>query len=296
MSTSAPHTLDLQPTPIRARGISGTWLTGMALVICVAMILGLLALIAIGGSRTFWQKPVERITLDTGETFLGLRIRAEESPESGPRILYRVGNRDLGQQPFRWVSKAAVTQYQTPPHAVLVERDEWGIWLGEPARLIEANIDGTSTTIAEGPEELLRSWPEAAKAAAMRRAEIDRVRRHDITVLNQELEALRVDDLEAKLRANPTTGSDRLSYPLWFAVAGATALAGIGIWRVPSPLLRRLMIVALSIGLVALFVGRPWADRPLSPEQLTQRLAQNESKRSELTQQFTELTQRVAQL
>ena len=296
MSEQNKHTLELVPTPLRARGTSGTWLTGMALVICVAMILGLLGLILFSGAGTFWQKPIEQVTLESGETFLGLKFRTESNPEMGQRALYRVGNRDLSQQPFRWVDAVEISKVANPPEAVLVERYEWGIWLGVPSRLLEYDEAGNVTVVAEGPDEVLAKLPEYRKAAQNRHAQAEHIRSDKIAKLNQELDRLRFEELNARMRASDSDDASRLGYALWGVIAAVCVASIVLAYRIQIPLARRVLILVAVLTAIASLVERPWADRPLSSEQLASVLERIASEREQLSSRFREQTQRVAEI
>ncbi len=296
MSDEATHTLELQPTPLRARGTSGTWLTGMALIACIAMILGLLGLILFSGAGTFWQKPIQQITLESGETFLGMSFRSESNPEMGQRTLFRVGNRDLGQQPFRWVDNNQITSRSTPDEVVLVERYEWGIWLGIPSRLIEIDDAGNENVVAEGHAEVLAKLPEYRREAHERHAMAEEIRSKKIAHLNRKLEQLRLEELNARLRARETDKNGRIGYILWGVLVAACLGSILVAPRLRSPLAKRVLLLVAVLSAVAVFVERPWTDRPLSKERLTELLESTAQRRVALTQQFAELTQRVAEI
>lgn len=296
MSDQTEHTLQLVPTPLRARGTSGMWLTGMALVVCVAMILGLLSLILVGGSRTFWPVPIEQVTLDSGDRFLGMQMRTEANPELGQRTLYRIGNRDLGHQPFRWVDQNAIEESRRPSEAVLIERYEWGIWLGVPSRLIELDPAGTRNVVAEGPEAVLEKLPEYMAAAKQRRQEAEKIRRSDIAALNQQLEELRLAELSARLRFADTDRPGHIGYPLWSALLSVALGSLVGCFLLRSPRLRRVAMLLFVLSAIGTFVERPWAGRPITQAELAQTLEDNASRRAELTEQFGELTERVAEI
>src|SRR5690349_16766981 len=89
-----------RPTLPAAHGEPMIWVMGAGLVLALIMILGMFALIVAQGSATFWPRPIDRVTLSTGQVFLGIAV--QEDPEHGRRE-YRVGNRDVSGQPFRWV-------------------------------------------------------------------------------------------------------------------------------------------------------------------------------------------------
>lgn len=153
------------------------WLMGAALFLNLATIIGLVVLIGLHGMRTFWPGPVDLVTLTTGEQFLGIpvsqepfdvpfdargalkaSVRAGELPpgvlakDGRPlRRLYRVGNRDLGQQPFRWVELADISSTERPRDAAVVERVEWGIFLGIPRALAVQTLDQAPLDAAGNP-------------------------------------------------------------------------------------------------------------------------------------------------
>ena len=296
MSTTGTPTLELQPTPLRARGTAGTWLTGMAMVVCVVMILGLLGLILVSGSRTFWQKPIEKVTLSSGDSVLGMRFRTEANPQMGERTLYRVGNRDLGQQPFRWVDEQEITERTKPDEAVLVERYEWGIWLGVPTKIIEINDAGERKVVAEGAQDVLDKLPSYLGEARERHDRADEIRSDEIAKINHKLEKLRVTELNAKLRANNAEHDGHLGYGLWAGLVVVFIGSAAGVYFVRHPVPRRLLLLGAFLSAVGVFVERPWADRPISQERLAEIMAETTARRTELTAQFTELTDRVAEI
>ena len=140
------------------RGEPMVWLSLLALGLCVTMIVALVGLIISQGMTTFWPGPIQQITLNSGETILGVPIRSElidapssESTEAEEptieRTLYRVGNKEFTGQPFRWIPKPEIASIEFPRDAVLVERTEWGVWLGRLESIIEIE-DGEQRIIA----------------------------------------------------------------------------------------------------------------------------------------------------
>lgn len=148
-------------TPLSARGEPAVWLLGLALCLCVTLVVALMALIVREGLRTFWPRPIELVTLVGGEKLLGLPMQDEafdasgdeaksiEARRGGPalmdgafeegrpvRRLYRVGNRDVGQEPFRWVTLANIESIERPADAAMLERQEWGVWVGTPRAIV----------------------------------------------------------------------------------------------------------------------------------------------------------------
>src|SRR3954471_12905926 len=122
-----------RPTLPAAHGEPMVWVMGAALVLALCMIVGMFVLILVEGSTTFWPDPIDKVTLKDGQVFLGIEVK--DDPEHGRRM-YRVGNRDADQEPFRWVDMADVTTIERPASAVMLERTAWGVWLGEPKALL----------------------------------------------------------------------------------------------------------------------------------------------------------------
>lgn len=253
-------------TPLGARGEPMVWLTGLSLSVCVAMILGLLSLVVVHGSTAFIVRPIERVTLASGETFLGMPMRDETYPpgaeeaevirskresEALPagalsadglpiRRLFRVGNREVLGQPFRWVPLHEIATAKREPSSVLLERRAWGVWVGEPSAVItqdtvtrpgpresviasetvrtpggeqrvertviSENADGTLTVrernvVAEGAEASMKAYRRLAPEAAARIAEIDGLKAGAVGSVNARLERERLTLREAELRA-----------------------------------------------------------------------------------------------
>lgn len=173
--TGAPR--HVRRTGRYGRGEAMVWLLGAALVFNIIMIAALLGLIAVEGARAFWPLPIDRVTLRDGESFLGVPIREEAfevsaqrkrellaKVESGEiaanavaddgrpmRRLYRVGNRDLEQQPFRWVDLENLESAEQPTEPVFVERVEWGVFLGVPEAVVKQTFAPASLDEAGEP-------------------------------------------------------------------------------------------------------------------------------------------------
>lgn len=214
-------------TPLSARGEPMIWLTGGALVVCLVMIVGLVGMIVTRGVATFWPRPVERVTLTDGTVFLG--VRTDEAAEP-PAVLYRTGNRDAGQEPFRWVPASEIASVETPPGAVLVEREAWSVWLGVPERAVERQADGTERVLAEGPAGVLGFYGAEHRAARARKAEIERLKRHELGRINDRMEAERLRVRAAELRSARTGMAEPVgAFGAAALGAGVLGLAGAGV-------------------------------------------------------------------
>ncbi len=278
-------------TPMAAHGEPLVWLMGAALIACLVLIVGLLGVIAYRGAATFWPGPIERVTMRDGEVFLGVphgsqsyepgedeaaRIEALRAAgaldvgETGTdgralRRRFRVGNRDLGQESFRWAPAHEIESVDRPEDVLLVERSEWGVFLGEPRGVYRERVyelapgeeaaapdaparsgrsereelgtsaDGTRTIrdrtwVVEGTSETMQELGELLAEAATRRAKIDRINNVEIPGLQQRLKGLEWDRREARLRFE-TPARPRVHPALWLlACAGAAACGALGLW------------------------------------------------------------------
>jgi phosphate transport system permease protein len=152
------------------------WTSGGALVVAIAMILGLLVLVIVRGASAFWPQPLQEIETVSGGTLLGpivdretyepeafvfealpeadrkkARADVEATGGTATRILVRVGNRSPSTPTdFVWVPDFTIKEIRTPAWAVVLERTEWGPFHGQPTALQKGD-----KVVAEGAEA---SW------------------------------------------------------------------------------------------------------------------------------------------
>ncbi|MGE0607356.1 MAG: phosphate ABC transporter permease PstA [Pirellulales bacterium] len=142
-----PRSRKLPRSSLLATGEPMIWLTGGALVVCLAMIVGLVAQIIVQGMDTFWPTPLLEIRLRDGGHLLGEVTRSEnytpaasvvdDLPEdqqpivrdllaasdgvAGRRLL-RTGNFELTSERFTWVDDFLIEEETKPEWAVKIER------------------------------------------------------------------------------------------------------------------------------------------------------------------------------
>ena len=175
-------------TPPSAHGEPAVWLTGSALITCLALVAVTLLIIASEGLVTLWPRPIERIELKSGETFLGLPMgtetfvpgdgdsaRIDELGAAGEvldqegratRYRFRLGNRDIGRDAFVWVPGFEIAARSVAEDAVLVERDEWGVFVGVPSAVIVRSEIEEDTTVPFAPDGVAAT--EYGEGAAVR--------------------------------------------------------------------------------------------------------------------------------
>jgi phosphate transport system permease protein len=198
---------DIRPRDLRAEGEPWTWVLGGALALGIVMVLSLLLLVLWNGAITFWPRPIEVVTLSSGTRIAGEPTRPQAFrpgpellatlPEAtraaiaandglADRTLFRTGNYDLYGDDFRWVSDFERTATERPREMVLIERLEWGVFVG---RILAFTRDGERIEVTD---PRMPALAEAHRAARARWAAIRKIERGDIGVVNHHLEAERL--------------------------------------------------------------------------------------------------------
>jgi phosphate transport system permease protein len=182
-----------------AMGEPMVWLMGGALALALLMVLGLLGHVIYEGGRTFWPGRLERFETTNGP-FLGEvttveRYTREGATESERRWLVRTGNFDVAGTHFEWVSEGDVTGRTQPEWALLLERQSWGRFYGQPVALLIN--DGEQRF--EGAEA---AWQKLQEHLPGVHGRIDRIRkleRSELGAINARLNSARLAVREAEL-------------------------------------------------------------------------------------------------
>lgn len=210
-------------------GTPYVWLMGGMLGIALIMIIGLLVLILVMGSLTFWpQKIVQYETVD-GKRYLGEVTRretyqpsqeqVEELPEefrekahrflesrqgTSERYLVRTGNYELTNTHFHWVSDFQIQNITYPEWAFVWERLSWGRFYG-----ILKGFQVEGKTVTEDPAEsyqlFLKHFPEVEE----KRQEIHHLEKEVLGSLNYRLEQARLNVRDKELRLKKTVGQNQ---------------------------------------------------------------------------------------
>ena len=206
MNSDSPRRMRSAHANLAAHGEPWVWLTAGALATAIAMIVGLLTLIAIRGAATFWPVPLEVVELADGRRALGEvteRETVELDGESIARRLVRTANFELTGKHFEWFTDRDIARVERPEWATAVERLEGGRFHGIPRRLLHGD-----DVVAEGPTAVwaafTREHPEVRQRAraALR---IDRVERG---ALQRELRAARLAVVQATLDAGAGSAAE----------------------------------------------------------------------------------------
>jgi ABC-type phosphate transport system permease subunit len=158
MTATNPRTPRPRPG-LKAEGEVWIWLTGGTLALCVAMIVGLLTLLAWQGMRNFWPKPLLMVPTNNGELILGklqgeersrgeatLQIGQDGQPmaatetdfSSGRRLYLRTGNFEWTNRHFTYVSDSDsdLKEAWRPVNAWALERRKMGRLFAFPTRMV----------------------------------------------------------------------------------------------------------------------------------------------------------------
>jgi len=284
------------------------WLTGGALVVCVTMIVLLVGMVVVNGSMTFWPRAIEQVTLDDGTVLLGIATEHEQSDETGSmRTLYRVGNRDIGQESFRWIDDESIVNIETPTDAVMLEREAWGVWFGVPVNIIRVRDGEDDTVLAQNSAAVLEAYGPMHKDARKTTAKIERLKKSELGRINGQIETLRLDIQQAEIEFERVdTKLFRLSWGLWI-VLGVLACGFVGlVYRCrdmgtalgasnarQGQLIRTSGVVAAVMLLMTMWIAAPWAGHSIDAAQLEEMRGTAQTQEVALLVEYDEVITRI---
>jgi len=188
-------------------GVPWIWVCAAAVAASVAMVIGLVLLIAVKGLAYFWPATVLEFDYRS-EAAAGGTVRivgelagkgtasvTEGGATAAQRLLLKTGNRDFYGADFRWLSRDAMGEFRTPRELTLVERREWGNLYGylrgleEDGRRLEARDD----------TQLWRLLQDRIAAAQGLYARIRALEKAEIGKVNHRLEKLRLQERRLEL-------------------------------------------------------------------------------------------------
>jgi phosphate transport system permease protein len=205
-----------------ARGTAPVWLSGGAMIVCLAMIAALLAFILFQGILTFWPQPLVSVRTVSGASVMGevtrddsyrpetqiidnlpaevqaaVRQMLVENDGVAHRRLIRTGNYELTNEHFTWVSDFEIgPEGETrPPWALTLERQAWGRFYGEPTAFL---ID--SAAVASDPAAVWSLFEKHHPEARSRWSQARSLEKHAIGDVNYRLEQSRLHLREIELR------------------------------------------------------------------------------------------------
>jgi phosphate transport system permease protein len=174
------------------------WLSGTLLAFCLAMILSLVGYIVAKGMGYFWPSPIVQVQTPEGPVLGEITGHEPARGEETEKIQFRVGNRDIFGQDFRWIPVAGLGQPDYPKDALLIERLEYGPFIGRIVSLSHAG-----QTVATGPAALAGALEHLPEANRLRR-HIQSIEKGQVGDLNQRIEKLRLARRRLEARGDQT--------------------------------------------------------------------------------------------
>jgi len=199
------------------RGSGFVWFSGATLALSLLMIGGLVGYIAVKGLGFFWPTPLVQAMTPEGPVLGEISSHEKAQGEDAAKLQFHVGNRDVYGQDFRWIPKTALHDFSTPADAVLVERLEYGPFIGRVK-----SLDQGGQPIAQGEAALAAIGTRLSGAVKLQRT-IHRIEKKDVGALNSQIEALRIETHRAELKGADTGPLAARSQQLQASYAAAEA-------------------------------------------------------------------------
>jgi phosphate transport system permease protein len=145
--------------------------------------------IGVKGMGFFWPAPIVRAETPEGP------VLGDITGEEPDQVQFHLANRDLFGQDYKWIHRADLKAMTTPADAVVVERLEYGPFIG---RIRSVDRDGAA--LPGDPAETLRRLRPEALALSRHLRSLDK---KEIGGLNREIEDLRLELRGAAPAARP---------------------------------------------------------------------------------------------
>ena len=193
-------------------GSPWVWLTAGAVSVCLLMVVGVLALIAVRGLVYFWPADVIAFEYRTpdgsvkrvaGEIYGDEDLPAARLREAGiaidpdrervTRYLIKVGNRDIYGSDFVLLIEPFIESRSVPEDLMVVERREWGNFYGF---LKEVKENGQ--VVAAGDEARAELQRRLNRVETLH-TEIEHIEKDEIGAINYRIERLRLDERRLEL-------------------------------------------------------------------------------------------------
>ncbi len=196
---------------LTAHGEPWLWLTAGCLATAIAMIVGLLGLIAVRGAATFWPVPLELVELTDGRRMLGevttrekaVLATADATGNPARRLLRVAGSVEASSQ-FAWVNESDMQSVSRPDWATVVEKLEGGRLHGTPVRVVHGE-----EVIADGPEATWVAYGQLHPAARRRWRQIRRIDQVDRGDVQRRLRVARLAAVSVALEAGADSPAAR---------------------------------------------------------------------------------------
>lgn len=197
------------------------WLNGGAVALCMVMVIGLLALIAIRGFGHFWPADILHTSIidnaGNRHEIMGEAVRDEVIPaaiardngysvpknvELVTRHLIKQGNRDVSSRDFMWYLETGMDEWDYPENAIAIERREWGNFYGYPTEIKESGVVVSQI----GASDFWLELSARVERSVELHEELRKIEKGDIGRINNGLNRLRLQ--ERRLQLEGVTGTE----------------------------------------------------------------------------------------
>lgn len=161
------------------------WITGSFLSASLLMILSLLLLVTVKGLSAFWPVAVVHYVLDEKIEMLGLEISSDSNRERGEHVKIKRGNRDIFDSDFIWLETKKIRKRSFPETAMVVQRLEWGDFIGFPVHLI-ANEQKTLSS----DDSFYRTLDRELLKSKEIQDRVNSIEEEEVATINREKESL----------------------------------------------------------------------------------------------------------
>lgn len=210
----------------KSKGEPVLWLTAGGLMTSLLMIFFLLFLVIKNGFLNFWPLDISHMELKDGTKLMGeiTQVQEYKFPEDKfselddesimkikenkgleKRYLLRIGNFEITNEHFRWLSQNEIVKTSYPKDAVIIERLEWGRFYGFPRAFmvdgekITSDLAGIWSNFNKYYQEARKIWKEKVK---VEKDDIGKIN-HEIEKERLKLKKAQIDFEKAKFGKNP---------------------------------------------------------------------------------------------
>ena len=106
------------------------WVTAAGMTLVMLMTVGFFAIIVINGLSALWPRDVAQILTNDDKIIAGEIIKQEWRNDKLHRLQLKTANRDVSGYDFKWINADRVRETSYPPDIYVIERVEYGNFIG----------------------------------------------------------------------------------------------------------------------------------------------------------------------
>ena len=106
------------------------WVTAAGMTLVMLMTVGFFAIIVINGLSALWPRDVALLVTTSSDVVAGEIIKQEWRNDKLYRLQLKTANRDISGYDFQWITADTVGETSYPPDIYVIERVEYGNFIG----------------------------------------------------------------------------------------------------------------------------------------------------------------------